>query len=170
MKWIIITGTWRITTPQVEKDVREVVRKIISEGNGIVTGGATGVDFFAMDEYFKHDQSCKNLRTFIPAKLSHYISDYHKNWCHDPVSHEDIDRLQNLLIKIKQANPAGFFEVRKDSGDITQEEYNLRHDEEVTFSDALYSFRVNSSRGTSDTINKAQKAGLEILDCKEYVI
>ena len=51
-----------------------------------------------------------------------------------------------------------------------QVEKDVREDEEVTFSDALYSFRVNSSNGTLDTINKAQKAGLEIIECKEYVI
>ncbi len=170
MKWIIFTGTWRLTTPQAEKDVREAVRTVFSCGNGIVTGGATGVDYFCMDEYFKLDPTCRNLRIFIPAKLDHYIKDYHKNWCHEPVTHEDIDKLHVLLLKIKNANPAGFFEIRKESGDILQEEYDMRHDEEVTFSDELYSFRVNSSSGTSDTINKAEKAGLKISMMKEYFV
>lgn len=170
MKWVIITGTWRLTTNKVEKDVRETVRKIVSEGNGIVTGGATGVDFFAMDEYLKIDPSCKNIRTFIPARLDHYISDYHKNWCHEPVTHEDIDNLQKLLINLKLANPGSFFEARKSQGDILQTDYDERHDEEVAFSDSLYSFRVNMSSGTSDTINKAEKAGIEIIEKKEYTI
>jgi hypothetical protein len=170
MKWVIFTGTWRLTSPQLEKDVKEKIRKIFSEGKGLVTGGATGADFFAMEEYFKLDPNCKNIRTFIPARLDHYIKDYHKNWCHEPVTHEDIDKLHNLLLKIKNANPAGFFEIRKEDGDITQDMYDARHDEQVAFSDELYSFRVNSSHGTSDTIRKAEKAGIKIMEMNEYKI
>lgn len=46
MKWIAIAGTWRNINEQVEKDVRQEVSALIQEGNGIVTGGALGVDFF----------------------------------------------------------------------------------------------------------------------------
>jgi hypothetical protein len=79
MKWVIFTGTWRLTSPELERDVRDSIRKIFSDGKGLVTGGATGADFFAMDEFFKLDPSCKNVRTFIPARLDHYIKDYHLN-------------------------------------------------------------------------------------------
>lgn len=102
--------------------------------------------------------------------MDHYITDYHKNWCHEPLTHEDIDKLHQLLIQIKIANPGSFFEVRKTEGEITQAEYDARHDEEVTFSDELYSFRINQSTGTSDTIRKAQKAGLKIAFQKEYTV
>lgn len=47
MKWYAISGTWKITTPQVQEDVERVVREIISKGDGIVTGGALGVDYVA---------------------------------------------------------------------------------------------------------------------------
>ena len=39
MKWIIFTGTWRLTNKEVEEDVRNAVRECISHGYGIVTGG-----------------------------------------------------------------------------------------------------------------------------------
>ena len=39
IKWIGISGGWRKTNEQVEKDVRKVVREIIGSGNGIVSGG-----------------------------------------------------------------------------------------------------------------------------------
>lgn len=39
MKWILVTGTWRLTNKEVEDDVRLAARKIFEEGNGLVTGG-----------------------------------------------------------------------------------------------------------------------------------
>lgn len=50
MKWTGISGTWQLTSQQVEEDVRREVKKILSDGGGIITGGALGVDSFAMDE------------------------------------------------------------------------------------------------------------------------
>lgn len=71
---------------------------------------------------------------------------------------------------VKERNPSAMFEVRKESGDITQHDYDLRHDEEVTFSDEVYAFQVNNSTGTQDTIDKARKAGLNISLHKKYTI
>ncbi len=170
MKWVIITGTWRLTSREVEADVRRAARIIFERGDGLVTGGATGVDYYAMDEFLKLNPTCNKIRTFIPAKLDHYISDYRKNWMHSPINESDIENLSHLLHLIKERNPASVFEVRKESGDITQEEYNLRHNEEVAFADSIIAFRVNDSFGTSDTIKKAQEAGLILEDYKEYKI
>lgn len=49
MKWILFTGTWRLTNEEVEKDVCKAAREVIERGDGIVTGGATGVDYFAIE-------------------------------------------------------------------------------------------------------------------------
>ncbi len=170
MKWILITGTWRLTNKEVENDVRTSVRKVFEDGDGIVTGGATGVDYFAMDEFLKLNPDCTRIRSFIPAKLNHYIQDYRKNWKHHPIDDKDIDNLAYLLNTIKARNPGAVFEVRKDGGDVSQKDYDLRHNEEVTFSDELYAFRVNDSAGTSDTIRKAEEAGLPIKLYKKYSI
>ena len=55
MKWILFTGTWRLTNSDVEQDVRKAAREVIERGDGVLTGGATGVDYFAMDEVIKHN-------------------------------------------------------------------------------------------------------------------
>lgn len=170
MKWIIFTGTWRLTNKEIEKDVREAARKAFENGDGLVTGGATGVDYFAMDEFLKLNPDCTRIRIFIPARLKHFIADYRKNWKHAPIDDTDIDNLEQVLFLIKERNPSAVFEVRKESGDITQAEYDLRHNEEVTFSDEVYAFQVNKSAGTSDTINKAIYAGLPITLHKNYAI
>jgi hypothetical protein len=170
MKWVIVTGTWRLTNKEVENDVRCAVRKIFEENDGLVTGGATGVDYFAMDEFLKLNPDCTRMRIFIPARLDHYIEDYRKNWKHSPINDLDIDNLSYLLKLIKSRNPSALFEVRKDSGDISQNDYALRHNEEVTFSDEVFAFKVNNSTGTSDTITKAETVGLPIKLYKKYTI
>ncbi len=170
MKWILFTGTWRLTNNDVENDVRAFARDVFSRGDGLVTGGATGVDYFAMDEFLKLDPPCSKMRIFIPAKLDHYINDYRKNWMHAPISEIDIDNLEKVLRAIYVRNPAALLEVRKTEGDILQEEYDLRHNEEVTFSDEVYAFHVNQSTGTEDTIQKAKASGLPISVHKKYVI
>ncbi|MEK7538215.1 MAG: hypothetical protein AAB552_00030 [Patescibacteria group bacterium] len=170
MKWIIFTGTWRLTNKEVENDVRKAARRIFENGDGLVTGGATGVDYFAMDEFIKLNPECTRIRIFIPARLHHFIADYHKNWKHAPLNEADIDSLEYLLKLIKERNPSAVFEVRKESGDITQAEYDLRHNEEVTFSDEVHAFQVNNSSGTGDTIRKAKEAGLPITLHKTYQI
>ena len=170
MKWIIFTGTWRLTNKEVENDVRQAAREVFERGDGIVTGGATGVDYFAMDEFLKLNPECTRIRIFIPARLQHFIEDYKKNWKQAPITEIDINNLEYLLKIIEGRNPSAVFEVRKDSGDISQNEYDLRHNEEVTFSDEVYAFQVNGSTGTSDTINKSRAAGLPITLHKKYQI
>lgn len=170
MKWTIFTGTWRLTNEEIENDVRNAARKIFKEGNGLVTGGATGVDYFAMDEFVKLNQDCTRIRIFIPARLPHYIMDYRKNWKHSPIDDKDIDNLEHLLTLIKRRNPSAIFEAKKEDGDITQDEYDARHNEEVAFGDEVYAFQANKSSGTSDTIEKAKKAGLSIILHKNYSI
>ena len=170
MKWILFTGTWRLTNEEVEKDVREYTRKVINEGNGIITGGATGVDYFCIDEYLKIDPECSRIRVFIPEKLNHFINDYKKNWCQDPISIEDIEKLSESLNRIKAVSPASLLELNNNEGDITQDIYNMRNDEEITYSDEVYAFQVNNSAGTQDTIDKAKDSGLSITIHKKYII
>jgi CO dehydrogenase/acetyl-CoA synthase beta subunit len=170
MHWVIFTGTWRLTNTEVEQDVRAAAREVFSRGDGLVTGGATGVDYYAMDEWIKHDSSCSRIRIFIPAKLDHFISDYRKNWKRSPVTDEAINEVERVLRYIQEHNSAAILEVRKTEGDITQEEYDVRHNEEVTFSDEVYAFQVNNSSGTGDTIAKAKAAGLPVTLHKEYSI
>jgi hypothetical protein len=168
MKWILFTGTWRLTNKEVETDVRNAVQEVLSRGDGIVTGGATGVDYFAMDEALKIDSNASRLKVIIPAFLEDYVFDYHKNWMLDPITMKNIDDLETLLRKIRNVNPDALIEMPYKI--ITQDHYNLRHDEEIKISDEVYAFQVNESSGTQDTIDKASRAGLSITLHKKYII
>lgn len=168
MKWILFTGTWRLTNSDVEQDVRKAAREVIARGDGVLTGGATGVDYFAMDEVLKHNPAASHLRVIIPALLESYIEDYFENWCHEPITQKDIDNLANILKHLKKINPASLLEMPYKK--ITQEHYNLRHDQEVMYSDEVHAFQVNESTGTQDTIDKSAKAGLPTTHHKKYQI
>ncbi|MBY0533959.1 MAG: hypothetical protein K2P31_03225, partial [Rickettsiaceae bacterium] len=149
-------------------DVRQDAREVLERGDGIVTGGATGVDYFAMDEVMSLYPDASRLKVIIPAFFKSYIYDYHTNWLMEPVTKETIDDLEKLLQKIKEADPTALIEMPNDI--ITQDHYDLRHDEEVKISDEVYAFQVNNSTGTQDTINKASKSGLPITLHKKYEI
>ncbi len=166
MKWILFTGTWRLTDKKVEEDVRTSVREVLARGDGIVTGGATGVDYFVMDEAMKIDATAARLLVIIPAELESYIHDYYTHWCLEPVTKDSVSILAVLLKKIKSANAKALVEMPYTT--ITQEHYDLRHDEEILLSHAVYAFQVNGSTGTQDTIDKAKKAGLPIELHKKY--
>lgn len=151
MKWVLFTGTWRLTNKKVESDVRATVREVLFRGDEIVVGGATGVDYFAMDEAMRLYHDASRLKVVIPAFFESYIKDYHRNWCMEPVTKETIDDLEKLLQKIRKADLAALIEMPNDI--ITQNHYNLRHDEEIKISDEVYAFQVNDSTGTQDTID-----------------
>lgn len=169
MKWVIFTGTWRLTNKEIENDVRTAVRKVLARGDGIVTGGATGVDYFAISEALLIDPSASRLKVIIPTNLTNYISDYRKNWNKFPVTEENINELEKVLKQIKESRVEHLIEMPPEY-DITQEHYDLRHNEEIAVSDEVYAFQVNNSTGTQDTINKAQVAGLKIALYKKYDI
>jgi len=78
MKWIAISGSWRKTNEQVESDVRKVVREIITSGNGIVSGGALGVDYIAIDEALILNPSATQIRIYLPTTLQIYSAHYRK--------------------------------------------------------------------------------------------
>ncbi len=168
MKWILFTGTWKLTNKEVEDDVRKAVRDVITRGDGVLTGGATGVDYFVMDEVLKLQPTATHLRVIIPAQLESYIEDYYTNWCHEPITKEDIAGLASLLRKLKQVNPTAILEMPYKT--ITQDHYNLRHDQEVMYSDEVHAFHVNNSTGTQDTIDKSTKSGIPTTHHKKYSI
>lgn len=71
MKWIAISGSWRSVTSDIEAAVRDAVRTIITEGNGIICGGAAHVDHIALDEVLLCDPSGRSVQVFIPLHTSH---------------------------------------------------------------------------------------------------
>ena len=168
MKWIAISGSWKKTNQQVENDTRATVRRIIARGDGIVTGGALGVDFIATDEAIKFFPAGERIKIFLPVTLDIYASHYRKRAGEGVITREQAEELINQLQGIKGINPSTVVE------DITQESvdreaYFRRNSEVVEVADELVAFWVNESEGVGDTIQKARAKGIPI-DIHSYQI
>ncbi|KKQ35410.1 MAG: hypothetical protein US50_C0015G0002 [Candidatus Nomurabacteria bacterium GW2011_GWB1_37_5] len=168
MKWVLFTGTWKLANKKVESDVRQAVREVLERGDGVLTGGTTGVDYYAMDETIKLNPSATHLRIIIPASLESYIDDCDRNWCLAPITKSDVKSLSDLLYKIKEVNPTSILEMPHTI--ITQEHYNLRNEQEVMYANEVMAFQVNDSTGTQHTIDKATEAGIPVALHKKYSI
>ena len=168
MKWYGITGSWRKTNGQVEADVRASVREIIKRGDGIVTGGALNVDWFATDEALKCNPKATQIKVFIPAKLELYATHYRNRADEGVITHEQAEMLIEQLTRLKNANPAALIEHPTNTI-MNKATYFDRNTQVVEMSDGVLGFQVNGSEGVQDTIDKARDLGKEV-ELKKYTI
>ena len=104
MKWIAISGSWQTTSPTVEKDVREAVRDIITRGDGIVTGGALNVDWFATDEALTHNSTASQIKVCLPVRLELYAKHYRMRADEGVITRTQAEKLISQLTKLQKAN------------------------------------------------------------------
>ena len=161
MKWIAIAGTWRTTNEQVETDVRKEVAEIIKSGDGIVTGGALGVDFFATDEALQLDPSAAQIKIFLPCTVERYAKHYRRRAGEGVISAEQSGSLINQIESVKVASPSSVVENLTNEI-LDKNAYFNRITDIVNAADELIAFQVNNSEGTQDTINKAGAKGIGI--------
>ena len=168
MKWVIFTGSWRITNEEVDRDVRAAVRDVISRGDGVITGGALGVDWICMDEAIKVNPTCTQLRVIIPSKVNTYINHFLKRLNDKIITQEAFDNLEKTLHAIQKVNPSALMEMHFTH--IDQSAYDDRDNEEVKYGDEVNAFHVNNSPGTQHTIDSAVKKGIPVTLHKKYTI
>lgn len=160
MKWIAIAGSWKTLAENLEKDVRTSVAEIIKSGNGIVSGGALGVDYFALDEAFKFDKTGEQIRILIPSTLDIFKTHYRKRAEEGVITSKQAEDLINQLESLKKVNTDSLIEGLDTVLDQTT--YFNRITKIVEQADELYAFQVNKSAGTQDTIDKAHKKGIPV--------
>jgi hypothetical protein len=154
MTWIGITGTWRITNKQVENDVRKIVIKIMQNNNGIITGGALNVDYYATDEALKLNPQADKIKVFLPTTLSIYSAYYRKRADEDVITKAQAEQLIKQLETLQKANPNALIE-NSENTIVDKTTYYERNQAVVDASDEIYAFQVNKSAGVQDTIDKA---------------
>ncbi|KKT67580.1 MAG: hypothetical protein UX25_C0016G0009 [Candidatus Woesebacteria bacterium GW2011_GWC2_45_9] len=162
-KWVAISGSWAYATKKEEKDVRNIVRKILVKGKGIVTGGALNADSFATDEAMKLDPNCRHIKIFLPTTLSIYSKHYRKRAKEGVITEKQAEDLIAQLKFIFKANPSAIIE-NKTNKIVDKKAYFKRNTDIVKAADELISFHVIESTGggTLDTIEKAKKRGISI--------
>ena len=156
--WFGISGSWRKTSGEIEEGVREAVRKIIENGDGIVSGGALNVDFFATDEALRLNPTADKIKIFLPVTLDLYAAHYRKRATEGVITPEQAEILIAQLERLSMANPDALI-GNSENTVVDPKTYYERNTEVVNASDALVGFQVNESEGVEDTLKKALAQG-----------
>lgn len=155
MKWIAIVGGWRKTDNKVEEDVRRISEEIISAGDGIISGGALGVDFIATNKaLFMNGQ----LKIIIPSTLEIYYKDYFEKVKEGVVTKE---QAEDLIRQLEEVKRRGFL-IEGEDVVLDKEAYFRKIIEIIENADKLIAFHINNSEGTEYAINKAKEKGIPI--------
>lgn len=168
MKWICISGSWRKINDEIENKLREIVREIISHGDGIVSGGALGVDYVATDEAMKNNPKADKIKILIPTTLEKYAEHYRKQAKLGTITEIQAENLINQLFQLKNINSESLAENQDTNftEETKKKMYYDRNTKAIDMSDELIAFRVISSEseglGTADTIEKAKIKGIPI--------
>jgi predicted AlkP superfamily phosphohydrolase/phosphomutase len=165
MKWIGISGGWRRTNEKVESDVRGAVREIMERGDGIVSGGALGVDSIALDEAMKYNPKADRIKIFLPATLERYAAHYRKRAAEGVITNEQAEELISQLTRLKKVNSDAIIENQENEV-IDKENYYKRNSDVAAASGELIAFRIKTETsegmGTHDTVLKAEEKGIPV--------
>ncbi|MBI1215169.1 MAG: hypothetical protein GC185_05035 [Alphaproteobacteria bacterium] len=163
--WVAISGSWRKTDESVEKDVREAVRDIIAAGDGIVTGGALGVDYIATDEALKCDPAARQIKIILPTSLKDYANHYFRRADEGVITQKQARELVDQLTAVQARNTQAVVEM--DYKACNQQSYYARNSKVIEAADRLLAFQVNESAGTQDAIDKARARPMPVT-CRKY--
>jgi hypothetical protein len=158
-KWVGVSGSWRATSSELEKDLRREVSKALANGRGIVTGGALRVDYEATELALEHYPDGSHIKVLLPTTLEVYAAHYRKRADEGVITHEQAEKLINQLERV---NILGSLVVNTEYTEVNVDTYYLRNTDVVDASDELLAFLVNNSEGTQDTIDKAKAKGIPV--------
>lgn len=157
-RWIAVSGSWRKTNAEVEADVRSFVRNALKRGDGIVTGGALNVDFFATDEALRADPTGGSLKVCLPVTLDRYAAHYRKRAAEGVISSSQVEALIAQLEDLKRRNADALVEHAHNTN-VNERTYYERNSKVLELADELAAFQVNDSPGVEDTVTKARAMG-----------
>lgn len=164
VKWIGVSGGWAKTNGEIEELVRKTVREVILAGQGIVSGGALGVDFIALDEALKQNPGADRIRIYIPTPLHNYTAHYRRRAEEGAITAAQAESLIRQLSSLKDINRLSLIELEKTI--VNQGTYFERDSAVVKAADELVAFHIISDMfpgtGTLDTIAKAKEKGIPV--------
>ena len=168
MKWYAISGSWRTTNDEVKRDIEKTVEKIIFDGDGIITGGALGVDYIATNVVLRKGNPRKQLKLYLPIKLEDLCKHFFKRAEEEVIIKEQAEMVTLQWKKVEKIckncihDDWGFSKANIES-------YYARNTKIVEDCDILYAFQVNDSKGTQDAIDKVKRLGKDVHVKKYYI-
>ena len=160
MRWLAVVGT-REVNDMIRRDFEQFVGRKIAEGNGIVSGGATGADHEAARLAYEHGLEAARFRVFLPVELKLYCQALHDRAAVGKCRQDDAIATIALLRDIAQNRP-GVIRDTTEFTEVNAESFHARNCQIVALADELVAFRVNDSRGTTFTIDQAREKGIPI--------
>ena len=160
MEWLAVVGT-REVNDIIRRDIERFVGQKITEGSGIVSGGATGVDHEAARLAYGNGLDASWLRIFLPVELGLYCQALYDRAADGKCRQDDAIATVALLRDIAKHRP-GVLRDTTDFNEVNAESFHARNCQIVDLADELVAFRVNNSRGTTFTIDQAQEKGIPV--------
>lgn len=160
MKWLAVVGT-REVNDTIRRDIEQFVGQKITEGSGIVSGGATGVDHEAARLAYEHGLEAARFRVFLPVKLELYCQALYDRAVAGKCRQDDAVATVALLRDIAR-NRSGVIRDTTEFTEVNAESFHARNCQIVALADKLVAFRVNNSLGTTFTINQAGEKGIPV--------
>ena len=167
MKWYAISGS-RTINDKVKKDVENTVTKIITSGNGIITGGALGVDYITIQEVLRKGNVKKQIRIYLPITIRNFCKHYHNRAKEGAISEEQAKLITEQLQKVNKISKESIIDKTKYKL-ANEESYYARNTSIVEKCDIFCAFQVNNSKGTQDAIDKAKSLSKKVI-VKRYLI
>ncbi len=158
MKWLAVVGT-REVNGTIRRDIEQFVGQKITEGSGIVSGGATGVDHEAARLAYEHGLEAARFRVFLPVELELYCQALYDRAAAGKCRQDDAVATVALLRDIARNRP-GVIRDTTEFTEVNAESFHSRNCQIVDLADELVAFRVNDSRGATFTIDQAREKGI----------
>jgi len=158
MKWIAIAGGWRKTNALIEKEVSFLVREILIAGNGIVSGGALGVDYIATEVALDMGVEANQLKIIIPTSLNTYRKHYLKRAKEGIITE---NQATMLIAQLEEVQRRGCL-IEGTDIILEKETYYDRIKKIIESADELVAFHINQTEGTQYTIDQAHKKGVPV--------
>jgi hypothetical protein len=165
-----ITGSWRVTNEEIDRDAREIAREIVEEDSSVAVGGAPGVDSIVIDEILKYGDPKKHLRVFLPIRRKDFYRHYEKKAKQGVISEERAREVISLLEKIAEIAPRSIIDNTgyKVANRLS---YGARDTKIVKYGiDGIFAFQVNDTEGVQGVIDKAHKRGRWVHHKKYYIL
>jgi len=152
-RWVGISGSWRHSNPELVADVEREVRAVLERGDGIVTGGALGVDFQATNIALNFAPDGSRLKVILPTSLDVYAAHYRQRADEGVISKQLAERLIRQLAQVQIVGSL----TSMAGEEVGQATYYARNIEVVKVSDELLAFQVNGSAGTGHAIEEFRR-------------
>ena len=158
MRWIAISGSWRFESSELDKDLSHAIDKIIKNGDGIVSGGALGVDYKATAKMMAANNWQKRIKIIIPTSLEIYKDHYYKRADEGVITKQQATDLIDQLVAIKTAGCLTELKYHKPE----KRTYYARNREIIKSADELWAFQINDSLGVQDAVSHAREFGTKV--------